>query len=242
MEDPFDKKLIFIKKRQNNYDICTRLYLNAGKPIMSKIKIDTPEMKILFGIEKYNNKYILNLGFDNLKNNEIYNFQIFLKNFLKRIKTKKDFDNNILFDIGGKEFVTIFRRGITDKNGHMRTHLKMKSKRKLKIKKEKKREEKFERTTFDEIYGDIEGDMEGEISKYPELLKNEINDEDDDDVTISESDIITKFTMMNDSNAICNVDEIKGKNCICELELSSMWMTNKKYGIICVVNKCKITN
>lgn len=86
------------------------LYFNPK----TKIIFTTPEMYIPFGIEKYNNKYILNLElkFKNM-NNESNNFYAYLKQldlfFANLIEIPKILPHGMVAEITGKEYNSILK-------------------------------------------------------------------------------------------------------------------------------------
>src|SRR5277367_1820680 len=81
------------------------LYFNPK----TKIKFATPEMFSPFGIEKYNNKYVLNLELK-LKNmsNDANNFYVYLKQldlfFEHLIELPKILPSGMVSELSGKEY------------------------------------------------------------------------------------------------------------------------------------------
>jgi len=121
-------KLVFITLRQN-YEVYIK------NEISIKLNLTTPNLKITFGIEKFNSKDIINLEFHQIKNdndNTIYNFLVQLKQieqFISRLSFDYTASNELIYknyeflkNIKGKQYMSCIRQK-SNFNPTLRTHI-----------------------------------------------------------------------------------------------------------------------
>ncbi|CAH6421773.1 Hypothetical protein KVN_LOCUS459 [uncultured virus] len=126
--------IVFVKDKTNY-----KIFFKKG-PNYEKLVIKSPIIKVPFGIEKYNNKDIINLEFTDLgKNNDIYNFHTKIKNidnFIRKIFMDKEIQSNLKYKVNldlvnqlsKKYYLSCIKNRPENFPPLMRTHLKYKNK------------------------------------------------------------------------------------------------------------------
>lgn len=159
------------------------LYFNPK----TKIRFTTPPMNVPFGIEKYNNKFIINLElkFKNISN-DANNFFAYLKQldlfFRNLTNTAYILPQGMDSELSNKEYNSLLK--ISPSNFIFRVN-----------------------------------------SKKPKIFINPNSGVNQDD---------------HEREILCTSDDIKNKQCICEIELDNLWIYGSKYGLIFNVTSIEI--
>lgn len=176
--DNYDLFNIFLVESRYNNDV----FINSDNG-PKKIILTTSKLKIPFGIEKYNNKFIINFEFFKYNNDE--NVNAFFKkiqkidNFFCRLSLDDQIIKKVLIpdkikkELKARIYIPCIKMRPTNFDPLVRLHLKYKN-----------------------------------------------------------NNMISNFN--TDANTI------KNKFCVCEIEIGSLWMTAKNYGILLYLNKCDV--